>query len=254
MSGPLQPARHLDLEGTHNLRDLGGYRTSEGRTTRWRMFLRADSLHQLPAESQAALVDYGIRAVIDLRAKIELEERPNVFSGSSDVAYYHRNLLGDEPLPEEDDIAVNAEASEGTARGYTQLLDLLKPRYRNVLATLAEPSAQPALFHCAAGQDRTGTVAALLLGIAGVPPDTIAEDYALSARYLRDRYVAEFAPPELSPDEFTWQDYQAQFCPPEVMLTTLEHLEERYGGAEAYVRAIGLTQEQVDSLRWALVE
>ena len=87
-----------------------------------------------------------------------------------------------------------------------------------------------------------------------MPPDTIAEDYALSARYLTERYLVEFPPAELSAEGLTWQDYQAQSCPPEAMLKVLQYLEERYGGVEAYVRAIGLTQDQVDSLRKALVE
>ncbi len=254
MAKRLQPARHLDLEGAYNVRELGGYRTLSGRTTRWKTFLRADSPHELSPASQDALLDYGIRAVIDLRHNGELEEKPNVFSGSSRVAYYHRDVFGGQPLPEDDDIAVDAGPAERTARSYAKALDLFKDRYRDVLATLAEPSARPALFHCAAGQDRTGRVAALLLGIAGVPPDTIAEDYALSARYLTERYLAEFPPAELSAEGLTWQDYQAQSCPPEAMLKVLQYLEERYGGVEAYVRAIGLTQDQVDSLRKALVE
>ncbi len=62
-----QPKRHLRLEGTYNVRDIGGYRTTDGRHTRWRRLLRADSLHRLTPASQAALVDYGVRTVIDLR-------------------------------------------------------------------------------------------------------------------------------------------------------------------------------------------
>ena len=252
MANSPQPTRHLDLEGTYNVRDLGGYRTADGRTTRWRTFLRADSLHRLSAESQASLIDYGLQAAIDLRGSSELEERPSVFSGSSDVVYYHRNLLGDEPLAGTEYILVR-EASERIANSYTSWLDLLKPRFGEVLATLAEPGARPAIFHCASGQDRTGIISALLLCIAGVPAETIAEDYGLSAPYLRERYLAELAPPELSPEEFTWQDYQAESCPPEAMLEMLEHLEDEYGGVQGYLRAVGLTQDQVESLRDALV-
>ena len=252
MADSLQPTRHLDLEGTYNVRDLGGYRTADGRTTRWGTFLRADSLHRLPAESQAALVDYGIRTAVDLRGSSEVEERPDVFSGSSDVAYYHRNLLGDELLAEVDN--TNEETGEGIARSYIEWLDLLQSRFREVLVTLAEPQARPALFHCAGGKDRTGTVSALLLGIAGVPPETIAEDYGLSAPFLWQRYLDSDPPPEESPRMFTWQDYQARYCPPEAMLKVLQHLEVQYGGVDGYVRSIGLTEDQIDSIRKALVE
>ena len=155
MAKRLQPARHLDLEGAYNVRELGGYRTLSGRTTRWKTHLSCGPIARTnwsPA-SQDALLDYGIRAVIDLRHNGELEEKPNVFSGSSRVAYYHRDVFGGQPLPEDDDIAVDAGPAERTARSYAKALDLFKDRYRDVLATLAEPSARPALFHCGAGRE-----------------------------------------------------------------------------------------------------
>ena len=74
------------------------------------------------------------------------------------------------------------------ARLYRSWLDVRQPQIGRILATLAEPDARPAIYHCAGGKDRTGVISALLLGIAGVPDEVIAEDYALSARYLMDRY------------------------------------------------------------------
>ena len=56
----MQPARHLDIDGAYNVRDLGGYPTLDGRSTRWKTFVRAASLHSLPPDSRAALIDYGI--------------------------------------------------------------------------------------------------------------------------------------------------------------------------------------------------
>ena len=85
----MQPARHLDIDGAYNVRDLGGYPTRDGRRTRWKTFVRAASLHRLPPDSRATLIDYGIRTVIDLRMTRELEDAPNVFAGSSEVAYLH---------------------------------------------------------------------------------------------------------------------------------------------------------------------
>ena len=247
----LQPTRHLELEGTYNVRELGGYRTSDGRTTRWKTFLRADRLHQLSAESQAALIEYGLRTVIDLRGITELHERPDVFAGSSRVRYYHQALAGDTPAEELAGHPPPEDSTERRAWGYAVTLDHRGAQFRETLATLSDPAAQMALFHCAGGTDRTGITAALLLGIAGVPAETIVEDYALSARYLIDMYFAEYESPE---EDFTWQQYQQKYCPPVVMEKTLQHLEERYGGVETYVRAIGLTKDQVNSLRNALVQ
>src|SRR5262252_6906129 len=87
--------RHLNLEGTYNLRDTGGYPTLDGRTIRWRTFFRSDSLHRLPLVAQTTLIGYGVRTVIDLRRSDELQVAPNVFASSHDVVYHHVSLLAD---------------------------------------------------------------------------------------------------------------------------------------------------------------
>ena len=92
----MHPRRHLDLDGAHNIRDLGGYLTADGRRTRWGTFLRADGLHQLPPASQGTLIDYGVRTVVDLRLTRELNRQPDVFADRPEVKYHHENVLGDE--------------------------------------------------------------------------------------------------------------------------------------------------------------
>lgn len=249
----MQLARHLDIDGAYNVRDLGGYPTSDGRQTRWKTFVRAASLHALQPASQSELIDYGIRKVIDLRTTSEAEEAPNVFEGSSQVTYHHQNMLGDGPGPEANPIDTVGPGNY-IAASYSSWLDQRKPQIGRTLATMAEPEGRPAIYHCAAGKDRTGIISALLLGIVGVPEDIIAEDYVLSARYLLDRYFAEQAPPESTPGNFTWEDYQRVACPPDAMIKVLEHVNGRYGGVEPYVRATGLNTRQIESIRAALVE
>ncbi|MCH6573488.1 MAG: tyrosine-protein phosphatase, partial [Proteobacteria bacterium] len=179
--------------------------------------------HQHPrSRSRAALIDYGIRTVIDLRRTHEVEEAPNVFAGSSQVTYHHQNMIGDEPLAGTADSVETGEAAERIPAIYGSWLDLCQPEIRRTLATLAEPGARPAMYHCAGGKDRTGIISALLLGIAGVPEDIIAEDYALSAQYLLNRYFANR--PESNPGNYTMEDFQREYCPPDTMLTVLEHL------------------------------
>ena len=91
----IQPGRYLEVEGAYNVRDLGGYETVDGRRTRWGTFVRADGLYNLPPTSQAALIDYGIRTVIDLRSTAEVLEQPNVFARSPGVSYLHHDMAGD---------------------------------------------------------------------------------------------------------------------------------------------------------------
>jgi len=232
-----EPGRHLPLPGTYNVRDIGGYRSRDGRTIQWRTFWRADSLHRLPLEAQVTLLDYGVRTVIDLRRSDELQAAPNVFAASTAVTYCHLSLQVDAPLV------------PGTPRllvdTYRHMLDERQEQIRETLQVLAAPGGLPAVVHCTAGKDRTGLIAALVLGLAGVPEDTIVEDYALSSRYLVGPFLEETRQRALRRG-YTWEQYEPLVrCPPEFMYATLQHLKERYGSIEAYARTIGLGPEQI---------
>jgi len=238
--------RHLSLEGTYNLRDTGGYPTPDGRAIRWRTFLRSDSLHRLPPVAQTTLMGYGVRTVLDLRRSDELHIAPNVFASSSDVAYHHVSLLIDTP-------PVRRQTPQPLVDTYRLILDQRQEQLRQALVTLAAPGGLPAVVHCTAGKDRTGLIVALVLGLAGVPTTTIVEDYALSAQYLVGTYLEE-ARQRAEKNGVSWEWFQHQvICPPEFMHTTLQYLDERYGGIAAYVRTIGLSDAQCLRLQEALV-
>ena len=134
MQYPAPPAltRHLGLEGTYNLRDLGGYRTLDGRTTRWRTFFRSDSLHRLPPAAQTTLLDYGVRMIIDLRRSDELRVAPNVFAGSPVVTYHQISLLMDTPPR-------RGARPRPLVETYRMILDERQESLRQALATLAAP-------------------------------------------------------------------------------------------------------------------
>lgn len=245
-----EPQRHLPLEGSYNVRDLGGYRTSNGTATRWKAILRSGDMHGLTPDSKAALVNYGVRTVVDLRRDAELVERPNVFADSPGVAYHRHDLWGDLIAPDRSDYD---DASVWWLGHYSMLLDEHRSQVCEAVATVADPDNWPVVFHCAAGKDRTGVVAGLVLSVAGVPTETIAEDYALSAHFLLDRFL-EVTPSEELPDGFGWREYQQEHCPPGAMRKTLAHVESVYGGPEEYLLGGGVTRSQIDSLRSALVE
>ena len=241
-----EPPRHLGLEGTYNLRDTGGYRTRDGRTTRWRTFLRSDSLHRLPHLAQTTLLSYGVRTVVDLRRSDELHTAPNVFASSTEVAYHHVSLLADTP-PE------RQVAPRPLQDAYRLILDHRQAQLHQALVTLAAPGGLPAVVHCTAGKDRTGLIVALVLGLAGVPAATIVEDYALSAQYLVGPYLEE-ARQRAVQNGIPWEWFEPQvICPPAFMQVTLQYLDERYGGIAAYVRGLGLSQEQCERLRHTLL-
>lgn len=247
------PRRHLPLRGTYNVRDIGGYPTVDNRRTKWRTLFRGDGLELVPPGSQAILLDYGLRTVIDLRGTHDKEELPSAFEGSEVVKYQHINLIGDDLLATWTDYQVELTGATGLEIIYETILDSRQEQMRDVLTTLA--NGLPALVHCAVGKDRTGVVTALVLSLARVAEETIVKDYALSANYLRDPFVdSPFAPGDLDRGEYTWEDYQAEYCPPEAMWGTLQHIREKYGDAEKYMTTIGLTGEQIAGLRNSTVE
>jgi len=99
------------------------------------------------------------------------------------------------------------------------------------------------------GQDRTGLISAFLLSLAGVPNDTIAEDYTLTAEYRAHANLE----PGAEPAEDTIQKYRARNCPPEVMLDTLQYIDDHHGGVKSFVMSVGVSDEQIAVLREALL-
>lgn len=237
--------RHLPLEGSYNIRDVGGYTTGDGHTTRWRTFLRADSLHRLTPVSQQELIDYGLRTVIDLHHERELAAAPNVFADSSEVHYVNISLM--------EGAAPDAEVRywSGLEDLYKYILDERQEVVKAVFDAMTQ-EAFPVLIHCTAGKDRTGIITALMLGLADVDHATIAEDYALTAKFsggLFDRFRAQTA--KAGGDMAILERYLES--KPEAMLNTLAHLEAAYGNVPTYLQQIGLTATQLDRLRQTIV-
>ena len=135
------------------------------------------------------------------------------------------------------------------------MLDVRQPQVRETLATLTTPGAHLAVHHCAGGTDRTGIISALLLGIAGVPPATIAEDYALTARYVVHRYLRElWRPLGYLPTTTPGKTTRRSSALPKPCWGCCGTWKDRYGGVEDYVRTIGLSQGEIESIRRTFVE
>lgn len=246
----LKPLRRLPLEAAYNVRDIGGYPIAAGGITRWKTFLRSDSMHRLTAKDRMYLIKYGVRTVVDLRTTAETGLQPNVFSGDTEVQYVHHNIVGDDPSVESDSVEAGIPV-DWLSRSYTHWLDTRQTVFYQTLSLMANPETRPIIYHCAGGKDRTGVISALLLDIAGVTRETIAEDYALTARYLLQRNLDGNGVAEQD-GITTWQQYQAEYCPPQGMIRTLNHLDNKYGSVEKYMQEIGLSLEQIASLRDAL--
>ncbi|HLJ69285.1 MAG TPA: tyrosine-protein phosphatase [Chloroflexota bacterium] len=242
-----QQARVLAWEGCLNARDLGGYRTRDGKETRWGAVVRSDTPSQLTATGQAALLAYGIRSIVDLRKPDELAQHPNPFAapGSHGITYTNISLVDPARSP----------AAEFTtlANDYKGMLDRFQSTVGRIAIAIAEAPSGAVLIHCMAGKDRTGIICALLLALAGVPNDTIAADYALTAECLRpfDEHWLENGPGERADRE---RDLVRASARADVMLEVLQYLHERHGGVEAYLLEAGVSAADIQRLRERLLE
>ena len=237
------PERRLAFPNLLNARDLGGHPTADGARTRWRSLLRADDLAQLTAAGVRALADYGVETIIDLRWPEEAARYLSpVPAALPQVRYEHISLL----THTEDEWRLR---SRDAAKELWKCVALehVRLELRQVLLVIATASPGPLLFHCVAGKDRTGLVAALLLALADVEPEAIASDYAQSSECLREGYLKRYASTE--PERVL----EALRCPEEGAHNMLRFLADA-GGVTAYLRQIGLSGAQIARLRARLRE
>ena len=242
----MAPSRRLEWEALLNARDLGGLPTAGGRETRWGAVVRSDSLSSLTPAGRDAAVAYGIRTIVDLRLPFELKDEPNPFAARDQHGVAYHNVSFIDPASRPPGMATTL------AEDYLGMLDRFGRRVARVVTTIADAPDGGVVIHCAAGKDRTGLIVALLLSTAGVAPELIADDYALTAESLRsrdERYLAE-GPGERAEREAAIRHFRAR---PEVMAEVLAGLDDRYGGAERYLLGIGVRPADVDRIRARLL-
>ena len=254
-AGPVSQ-RLIPLQGGRNFRDLGGYRTADGRQVRWELLYRSGSMHGLTAADFAELRRRGIRTVCDLRDSRERGAEPVAWPApaprvlSDDYALDMADWLPAGPMR-----GWTAEAARAAmTASYPRLLDQFRGQYRRMFAELLAGHV-PLAFNCSAGKDRTGVAAALLLTALGVPRETVIADYLLTNRYLDAATLAA------APASAGWSQ-----LPPGV-LTAMTAADRRYieaalavldrhpGGATGWLHeAMGLSDADLTRLRLLYLE
>jgi protein-tyrosine phosphatase len=239
------PKRQLDFSALLNARDLGGYPTLDGSRTRWRSLVRSDDLSQLTPDGLEALSRFGIETVVDLRWPDEVAASPSpvVTPELKHIRYEPVSLC----TPTQDEWRARRAGASAKVLWNRAMVEHLRTEIRQVLEIVATASSGPLLFHCVAGKDRTGVIAALLLSLADVMPEAIAYDYAASFENLRAAYLERYA------DAGEEAILEALQCPEEGVHNMLTYLEG-LGGTQAYLQAIGMEREQIARLRARLRE
>lgn len=251
--------RWLELDGAFNVRDLGGLPTADGRTTRFGVLLRADALDQLTPGDVAVLADgVGLRHVVDLRSGNERAERGRGALGvCPSVRYTEVEVIPEEAIARRSETKAAAFArgddpDEIMAAGYVELLEIGAAAFRSAVEQIAADDGSPALFHCAAGKDRTGVLAALVLGLAGVERDAIVADYALTNERMIPivRRLTGATSFEQLAERIPAFTYQAS---PGTMRHFLDAVGTTWGGAAGYLSSVGVTDDALDAVRHLLV-
>ena len=241
--------RRIRLEGCLNFRELGGYAAGDGRVVRRGRLYRSDALHLVTPSDVAVLRDeLGIRTIVDLRSSEELRSEGRGPLAALPIRFHHVPLVdGLTQRPE-----ARGQVSIRLAERYFLLAEFAKERVAAALETLAASDA-PAVYHCAAGKDRTGVLSAVILGILEVPDETIVADYVLTAESLeaiRERLLQS-------------EGYQSILAalPPdtmhaeaETMIQLLEQIRAKYGSMRDYAQAAGVGSDTLGRLEGNLLE
>lgn len=238
--------RFLILEGTSNTRDLGGLPLAGGGTTARGRLWRSDAPLTLSEEDRAALERLGVTTVVDLREGFEQTRDPSALVGHLGVAVHHVEVwrrIRDRGARVDDPFDITAF--------YLAALDHAGDAFAEGVRLLADaPGA--AVFHCTAGKDRTGVLAALMLEAVGVPRAVVIEDFVLThdrIETVRTRLMADAIRRGVDPEQFA----RLLGATPDLIEPALDHLDRRFDGAEAYLRAAGVDDATLARLRAKLV-
>lgn len=268
--------RVLDIGGTLNFRDLGGYQSNDGRSVAWGRLYRSAQLDRLSQDGVSQIAALGIKTVIDLRFSEESSKYPTIPAAvpKAEMLSWHEEQAIDseqrskrmqsnwqESLESHDPKKVH----EAMRSNYPEKLYSHAAIYRKMLLRLASTKT-PLLFHCAAGKDRTGVAAAIILALLGVSYQQIIDDYLLTQQQIEGRIYAWMAGGATSGGASN-QDFQRSLMrfPQHVLdpifaadesyiLTLLDYVDATFGGFENYAsQLLKLDSTTIEQLRGHLL-
>jgi len=263
-------SRHVPLEGQPNFRDLGGYRTADGRTVKWGEVYRSGELGQLTDDDVTVLGALELRTVVSFLLPEEIAKH-----GPDRLPESARGVSS--PISSARAAQLTKQVQESIKTGdfenvppdlnpefHRILLDDGSEQYAALLREIADPANRPLAFHCSHGIHRTGTATAILLSALGVPWETIRADYLLSNEYRSEEIEKQLerirqstaARDGIPPEEVDMTNVEAFYVLEGSYVDgSLERAVEAYGSMDGYIRdGLGLTDDEVERLRNELLE
>lgn len=247
--------RDIQFDGILNFRDMGGYRARGGRTTAWRRLFRSGEMHHMTAQDAARLIDeIHIKTIIDLRSSDNQKKTGAGLLGEAGIQVVRLPCV----------VVYDGDMEPGmtAAKKFSGLEEAINYQIRlknysssliKAMEIIADPKNHPVVFHCNAGKDRSGILAALILSVLGVMKHDIINDYAMTDQYMKafiERWNSDTETAGILDD---LPAYHLRAVP-ESMDIFLNALKKDYGSVEDYLKAQGADATLVNRLENALLE
>ena len=231
--------RKIVLDGTSNTRELGGYKTEDGRSLKWGVLYRSDKLSELTDADQEYLLQLGIKRVIDFRSAEEKQNEPDQLP--STLKYIEMPIEADGAIRPKVEAILKGDLNEDVGailvETNKEFISDFSGVYKGFIESLIE-NQEPTLFHCTAGKDRAGFAAALVLLAVGVPEKIVIEDYMKTNKYTEETiqdYINKI-------NLYSLGSVDAEILRPllgveeRFIRAALDEIKQKYGSVENFIR------------------
>ena len=231
--------RKILLDGTSNTRELGGYKTEDGRSLKWGVLYRSDKLSELTDADQEYLLQLGIKKVIDFRSSEEKQNEPDQLP--STLKYIEMPIEADGAIRPKVEAILKGDLNEDVGailvETNKEFISDFSGVYKGFIESLIE-NQEPTLFHCTAGKDRAGFAAALVLLAVGVPEKIVIEDYMKTNKYTEETiqdYINKI-------NLYSLGSVDAEILRPllgveeRFIRAALDEIKQKYGSVENFIR------------------
>jgi protein-tyrosine phosphatase len=229
----------LPITSLENCRELGGYNTEIGQQTKWHSFLRSSDMSKMTREDMDFLKEYGVKTVIDLRGEDEIQTHPNPLSEEVFCEYHNIPFITKQVT----DITFSLD-NIFMGDFYVDLLEQ-NQALKRIFEVIAQAEDGCIVFHCMAGKDRTGVLAMLLLGLAGVEKKDIVSNYEVTYTNL-ESLIQRATETSNFPIELMYSN-------PEYILRAYEYILDTYQTFDRYLLSKGVAQEVIDCVKWRVL-
>ena len=250
--------RKLPFTGAHNFRDLGGYKTEDGRTVKWGKIYRSDNLHSLTDEDLKYMKRLNIKSVVDFRSVEERENEPDRLNPDMTqvllpIKFQPKELDDGSIKNLMKDLTFGDLDSSNLLRDFNiVIVEEFTDEYKNFFRHIIENNAEPLVFHCTAGKDRAGFASAMILTILGVPREKVIEDYLLTNTYVKDHVDDKMLEIELKTFFRADTDNlrKINLVEERYIQAAFDTIDSKWGGMDRYIsEALNLNEEDILKLQ-----